>query len=147
MKIKATVKNENVDLPDAEVGGALLTWHERVVKEHADGLITKATAAKILGISPVAVTRLIARGHLRAVYFPKAPDIEGLPIATDDPIWMKMVSALEPVFGQPDGRHWVMPQICYVCLADVRKLWNNADLQKKCRIDWRKVFFSSSKTD
>ncbi|MDA8375604.1 MAG: hypothetical protein M0Z50_00755 [Planctomycetia bacterium] len=129
---------------EVELGAALLAWHEMIVKEYPDGLVTKATVAKMLNISPVAVARLIGRGHLRAAYFPKAPDIEELPVATDDPTWMKLVAALEPVFGRRDGRHWVIPEVCYVSLADVRKMWNDADLQKKCRIDWWNVFLGKS---
>jgi hypothetical protein len=130
---------------ELELGAALLAWHEMMVQQYPDGLVTKATAAKMLGISPVAVARLVARGHLHAVYFPKAPDVEELPIGTDDPTWMKLIAALEPVFGRRDGRHWVIPEVCYVSLADVRKLWQDADLQKKCHINWWKVFFTTSK--
>ena len=124
-----------------ELGAALLAWHELMFKEYPEGLVSKATAAKMLGISPVSVARLAARGHLRVVYFPKAPDVEELPIATDDPTWMKVIAALEPIFGERDGRHWVIPEVCYVSLADVRKMWKDADLQKKCHINWWKVFF------
>ncbi|MHB1767175.1 MAG: hypothetical protein ACYCUV_04910 [Phycisphaerae bacterium] len=136
-------KNEKPS--ELEIGAALLAWNKMVAAEHPEGLVTKATAAKMLGISPVAVSRLVARSHLRAVYFPKVPDVEELPIGTDDPIWMKLMSALERVFGRPDGRRWVIPEICYVCLADVEKLWHDAKLQEKCHINWWKVFFTTSK--
>ena len=61
-----------------------MAWYADAIKQHPDGLVTQAQVAEMLGISRMAVSRLVARGYLQAVYFPAPPDVVGVSIAHDD---------------------------------------------------------------
>lgn len=116
---------------DADVGAAFLAWYAEKLREFPDGLVTQAQAAKMLGIGRMSVNRLVARGYLRAVYFPKAPQIEGFSVDEDDSTWLK----LKAWFGK-----WVakveMPEACFVVFGDVVEMWLKGDAAKKCRLQW-----------
>ena len=120
---------------DEDVGAALMAWYAEALQEYPDGLITQAQAAVILNISRVAVSRLVARGYLRAVYFPKPPDIEGIAIGQDDPTWLKIIGWL----GGPSSDTYAFPKACYVSFGDVVELWKSGEARKKCQRDWNEI--------
>lgn len=118
----------------------MMAWYVQTLAENPEGLVTQAQAAHMLGISRVGISRLVSRGHLRVFYFPKAPDVQGLPIGFDDPTWLKLLGWLEPHLNGKAVKPLVFAQACYVSFADVRRLWQDGDLQKSCEVDWLKVF-------
>lgn len=126
-------------ISEVDTGAAMLAWYEMAIRQYPDGLVTQAQAARMLNVSRTAVSRLVSGGHLRAVYFPKPPDVEGLPVGNDDPIWLKLMAVLDPIMGSKDYRPIVWPEASFVAFADVKRLWEDAELHKKCQLDWRKV--------
>lgn len=123
---------KKVQPTEADAGAAFLEWYAESLKAYPDGLVTQAQAAKMLAIGRMAVSRLITRGYLRAVYFPKPPAVEGFALGEDDPTWLRLVSQ----FG-----HWIanveFPEACYVAFGDVVELWLRGDAAQKCRLTWR----------
>ena len=117
-----------------EIGAAMMAWYDACIKEYPEGLITQAQAAEMLSISRVAVSRLVARGYLRAVYFPKQPDIVGIAVGNDDPVWIKIGAWL----GGCD-QTYAFPKAVFVSFADVKRLWESGDARKKCKRDWREL--------
>ena len=126
-------------LNDADKGAAMLAWYELAIRDYPDGLVTQAQAARMLNISRMAVSRLVSRGHLRAVYFPKPPDVEGLPVGNDDPFWLKLMAVLDRVFGSEYDKPIVWPEASFVAFADVKRLWQGGELDKKCQLNWLEV--------
>jgi predicted DNA-binding transcriptional regulator AlpA len=118
---------------DEDVGAAMMAWYANAIKEFPDGLVSQAQAAQMLGVSRVAVSRLITRGYLEAIYFPKPPDIEGLTVGQDDPTWLKICGWL----GEWDA--YVFPKACYVSFADVVMLWQSGEAKKRCKKDWSEM--------
>ena len=118
---------------DEDVGAAMMAWYAGAIKEHPDGLITQAQASTILGVSRVAVGRLVSRGYLRAVYFPKPPDIVGIAVGQDDPTWLKIVGWL----GDCDT--YAFPKACYVSFGDVVDLWQSGEAKTRCQRDWSEI--------
>lgn len=118
---------------DEDVGGAMMAWYADAIKEHPEGLITQSQASVILGVSRVAVSRLISRGYLRAVYFPKPPDIVGIAVGQDDPTWLKIVGWLG------DCETYAFPKACYVSFGDVLDLWRSGEARDKCKRDWNEI--------
>ena len=129
---------DSVMLNDADKGAAMMAWYELAIRRYPEGLITQAQAAKMLDISRMAVSRLVSRGHLQAVYFPKAPDIEGIPVSNDDPFWLKLMALLDPILGSGYEKKIIWPEASFVSFADVKRLWADAGLAEKCQYDWLK---------
>lgn len=127
------------DKPTKEdIGAAMMAWYAEAIRNYPEGLITQAQAATMLGVSRVAVSRLVSRGYLRAVYFPKPPDIEGIAIGRDDPTLIKVVGWLALAIGERD--HYAFPQACYVSFGDVLDLWESGTAKDKCKRDWNEIF-------
>ncbi len=137
-KVSRMSKEKTISEHDA--GAAMMAWYKQLIRDHPDGLVTQAQAAVMLGISRVAICRLVSRGHLQAFYFPKAPDVEGLPIGRDDPTWLQLMAWLDPVMGKGHRPPLIKAQACYVSFRDVQQLWYRGDLLKRCEVDWLKVF-------
>lgn len=116
----------------------MMAWYADSIKQYPDGLITQAQASVILNVSRVAVSRLVARGELRAVYYPKAPDISGIAIGQDDPTWLKLTGWFSRVLGDPHT--YAFPQACYVSFIDVYYLWQTGQAKEKCKRDWNEIF-------
>ena len=110
-----------------------MAWYADAIKQFPEGLVTQAQAARMLGISRMAVNRLVGRQYLRAVYFPREPEVLEIPIGHDDPTWLKILGWLGKSIGDKD---WVFPTACYVSFADVLKVWRDGNIQKKCKTDW-----------
>ncbi|MBI1348989.1 hypothetical protein GC163_22180 [bacterium] len=119
---------------ESDVGAAFLLWYAEVLQEYPDGLITQAQAAKMLGIGRMAVNRLVSRGYLRAVYFPKAPTVPGVVVGEDDSTWLRLTAWFGKWLNKLD-----MPETCYVAFGDVVELWLRGDTAKKCRLEWREL--------
>jgi hypothetical protein len=122
---------------EEDVGAAMMAWFADCLEQYPDGLITQAQAAVMLGIGRVPVSRLVARGYLRAVYFPKPPDIVGIAIGHDDPTWLKVMARLGWE-GESDP-DYAFPKACYVSFSDVVELWKSGDAKKKCSRDWNEI--------
>lgn len=122
-------KNEKPN--DADAGAAFLVWYREALKAFPDGLVTQAQAAKMLAIGRMAVSRLVARGYLRAVYFPRPPELEGFTPGDDDPTWVQLVAK----FGAWAGR-LEFAEACYVSFADVVELWLRGTSAKRCTLAW-----------
>lgn len=123
---------------EQDVGAALMAWYADCIKQFPEGLVTQSQAAVMLGISRVAVNRLITRGHLRAVYFPKPPDIEGMGFGYDDPTWTKILGWFDN-WADPKA----FPKAVYVSFDDVMRLWKSGTAKEKCRIDWLSVLVNT----
>ncbi|MCE9544158.1 MAG: hypothetical protein K8T25_01340 [Planctomycetia bacterium] len=119
---------------EEDVRAAFIAWYADAIRENPAGLVTQAQAAEMLGLSRMAVSRLVTRGYLRAVYFPKPPDIVGVAVGHDDPTWLKILAWL----GGPDDTY-AFPKACYVLFADVVELWKSGEARKKCKRDWNEV--------
>lgn len=117
-----------------DVGAAMMLWYSEAIRQYPEGLVTQAQAAAMLNISRVAAGRLVSRGYLRAVYFPKPPDISGIAVGHDDPAWLKLLGRLSNLLGDPYT--YAFPQACYVSFGDVLKLWDSGEAKKKCKVDW-----------
>lgn len=122
----------------------MLVWYAEAIREYPEGLITQAQAANMLNISRVAAGRLVSRGYLRAVYFPKPPDISGIAVGQDDPGWLKLLGRLSRVLGDPNT--YAFPQACYVSFADVLKLWESGEAKQKCKRDWNEIMAAALQT-
>ncbi len=120
---------------EEDIGAAMMAWYQESLEKCPDGLVSQAQAATMLGVSRVAVNRLISRGHLRAVYFPKPPDVEGFAVGHDDPFWVKLLGWLG---GEYAG--FTFPKAVYVSFGNVVDLWQAGDVSEKCKMDWKKVF-------
>jgi len=116
-----------------DIGAAMMAWYADAIKDYPEGLITQAQAATMLGISRVAVGRLVARGYLDAVYFPKPPDIEGMAVGQNDPTWLKICGWLE---GSDASS---LPKAAFVSFADVADLWQSGEARTRCKKDWSEI--------
>lgn len=121
----------------------MMAWYAEAIQQFPDGLVSQAQAATMLGVSRVAVSRLVNRGYLRAVYFPKPPDVAGLAVGKDDPTWIKIVGWLGG--GEIPA---TFPKAVYVSFGDVVDLWQSGEVQKKCARDWTAIMgeFGSKET-
>ncbi|MHB1768054.1 MAG: hypothetical protein ACYCUV_09420 [Phycisphaerae bacterium] len=126
-------------LSNIDKGAAMLAWYELAIREYPEGLVTQAQAARMLNISRMAVSRLVSRGHLRAVYFPKPPDVEGLPVGNDDPFWLKLMAVFDRFLGSEYEKPIVWPEASFVAFADVKRLWEGGELDKQCQLNWLEV--------
>lgn len=133
----ARKKPTQEDPTEADIGAAFMAWYADAIADYPDGLITQAQAARILGVSRMGLSRLVARGHLRAVYFPKEPDVVGVSIGKDDPTWLKLIGWMGLGLGL-DGVY-AFPQACYVSFLDVAELWESGEARKKCSRDWNEI--------
>jgi hypothetical protein len=122
-------------ISEKDIGIALIAWYQKALETYPDGLVSQAQAATMLGISRVGVSRLINRGHLRAVYFPKQPDIEGFHVGSDDPFWLQILTWFDP-----DTPASAFPKVIYVSFGDIVDLWQAGDVKDKCKINWKVVF-------
>ena len=118
---------------DEDVGAAMMAWYADAIKAFPTGLVTQAQASTMLGISRVATSRLVSRGYLRVVYFPRPPDIVGIAIGHDDPTWLKIRGWLG------DCETYAFPKACYVSFADVIDLWQSGEARTKCKKDWNEI--------
>ena len=114
-----------------------MAWYSRAIERFPSGLISQAQAAAMLGVTRMTINRLLARGHLRAVYFPRPPNIAGLAVGVDDPTWRRIAEWLG--VRADDPRADEMPKACYVSFADVVRLWRQLDVQDKCTRDWQEI--------
>lgn len=126
-------------LSELDKGAAMLAWYDLAIQQFPDGLVTQAQAARMLNVSRMAVSRLVSRGHLRAVYFPKPPDVEGLPVGNDDPFWLKLMAVLDRFLGSEYEKPIVWPEASFVAFADVKRLWEGGELDKQCQLNWLEV--------
>lgn len=120
---------------DEDIGAAMIAWYQQSLEKYPEGLVSQAQAATMLGISRVSASRLVARGHLNAVYFPKPPDIDGFAVSRDDPFWLKVLDWFDA-----DTAPTAFPKVVYVSFGDVVDLWKSGDVAEKCRINWQYVF-------
>lgn len=74
---------------------------------------------------------------MRAVYFPKEPDVVGVSIAPDDSTWLKISGWLSIKLGDHDT--YGFAKACYVSFDDVVRLWESGDARKKCKRDWNEI--------
>jgi hypothetical protein len=130
--------NDDQQAGSADVGAAMIAWYADCMKEYPRGLVTQAQAASMLGISRMAVSRLVARGYLHAVYFPKPPDIEGIVTGYEDPTWRKILEW----FGSGANASQ-FPKVVYVSFEDVVHLWQSGSTREKCQIDWTSLIFNA----
>ena len=130
---KSGKADKDLSTPE-DIGAAMMAWYAESIKEHPEGLVTQAQASTMLGVSRVAISRLISRGHLRAVYFPKPPDIVGIAVGHDDPTWLKIISWL----GDWD-KTYAFPKAVFVSFGDVVNLWNSGQAKQKCKRDWDEI--------
>ena len=72
----------------------MLAWYAAALRELPGGLVTQAQAATMLAVNRMAVNRLVARGHLRAVWFPRPPDVAAVAVGRDDPQWRTLAERL-----------------------------------------------------
>lgn len=131
-------------LAKEDLGAAMMAWYADAIKQYPEGLVTQAQAAEMLGIGRMAVSRLVARGYLRAVYFPRPPNVVGVTVGHDDPTWLKILGWLD--LGGGDEQIWAFPKACYVAFADVRRLWETGDAKKKCARDWEEILAMAGPT-
>ncbi len=122
---------------EEDIGAAMMAWYAEAIKQYPEGLVTQAQAAKMLGISRMALSRLVGRGYVKAVYFPKPPDIVGVAVGQDDPMWLKIIGWMG------DQHSYAFPTACYVSFADVMELWQSGEARNKCRRDWDKIMVSA----
>ena len=117
----------------ADIAAAMLTWYASALREFPAGLVTQAQAANMLAVNRMAVSRMVAGGHLQAVYFPRPPDIAGVAVGLDDRRWLK----LAPRLGmEPAGDVGRLPKACYVSFADVVRLWRAAPAAEAAKERW-----------
>ncbi len=132
---------KDIAMPTEEdKGTALMVWYETAIRQYPDGLVTQAQAARILNISRMAISRLVSRGHLHAVYFPKPPEVEGIPVGNDDPFWLKLMAVVDKYLSPGSEKPIIWPEASFVSFRDVKQLWADAELHAKCRYDWFKEF-------
>lgn len=127
-----------------DIGAAMMAWYAECLKEYPDGLVSQAQAATMLGVSRMAVSRLVSGGYLRAVYFPKPPGIEGMIVTEEYPMFIRLAERLGMTMG--DAKKYEFPKASYVSFLDVCLLWKSGETKKKCALAWDKllkVVFSS----
>lgn len=124
---------------DRAQGAAFIAWCKETkdMEGFTGGMISRAQAARILGVSQVGVNRLIGRGFIRARHFPKEPDVEQVPVCDDDPFWHRLIGKIATAGGDTKDFAWY--QACYVSLDDVITLWERGNQQEESRMNW-KVF-------
>jgi len=115
----------------------MMAWYARAIRLFPEGLVSQAQAAAMLGVSRTAVRRLVGGRHLRAVYFPRPPDIAGLGVGADDPAWREVAGWLG--IDPDDPRADEMPKACYVSFADVLGLWRRGRARGHCTRDWESI--------
>lgn len=115
----------------------MMAWYAETLARYPDGLVTQAQAAAMLAVSRMAISRLVTRGYLRTVHFPRPPDIEGVAIGQDDPSWLRLAEWLGINPEAADVSDW--PKACYVSFADVVKLWQAGQARARCTRDWERV--------
>jgi hypothetical protein len=134
----AKSRNRGRDLTKREKGAAFIAWYKGALAEFPEGLITRAQAAHILGVSNMAIERLIGRGHIRAVYFPREPGVEQIAVGDDDPFWKRLLGHVGPLVNDPESVQWV--QAVYVAMEDVVTLWERGQQKEESRIDWKTIW-------
>ena len=128
----------------ADIGAAMLTWYAAALRELPGGLVTQAQAATMLAVNRMAVSRLVARGHLRAVYFPRPPDVAGVAAGRDEPKWVRLAERLGI---DPATDIGPLPKACYVSFADVVSLWRAAPAQRALRRSWQEALMEAGLTE
>jgi hypothetical protein len=131
--------SENDALNTRAQGAAFIAWCKETkdMEGFTGGMISRAQAARVLGISQVGINRLIGRGFIRARHFPKEPDVEQVPVCDDDPFWHRLIGKIATAGG--DTKEFAWYQACYVSLDDVLKLWEQGNQQEVSKMNW-KVF-------
>ena len=126
-------------LSDHEQGAAFIAWYKdtMALDGFSGGMITRAQAARILGVSQMAVNRLVGRGFLRARHFPKDPDIESIPVGIDDPFYHRLIATVSDLVGEGHDIDWY--EACYVSLDDVVVLWERNEQREKSRLNWKRL--------
>lgn len=128
-----------------DIGAAMMVWYADAIRQYPEGLVTQSQASTMLNVSRMSVSRLVARGYLKAVYFPQPPEVEGFAVGKDDSFLFKLFMGIGVPLGEGSMKDF--PDACYVSFGDVRKLWQDNDLQKKCKVDWVKAFKEALKPD
>ncbi|MDA1055127.1 MAG: hypothetical protein O3C40_32295 [Planctomycetota bacterium] len=94
----------------------------------------------MLGLSRMAVSRLVTRGELRAVYFPEGsddpeqPDYVGAAVGQDDPLWLKLVASISDW-----DKTYSFPKAVYVSFGDVVRLWKQGSAKEKCKRELQEI--------
>ena len=115
----------------------MMAWYAEAIRRFPHGLVSQAQAAAMLNVSRMTVSRLVARGYLRAVHFPHPPDLAGLSVGRDDPTWRRVAGWLGL---NPDEPHLpAMPKACYVSFADVVRLWQRGRSAGRCTRPWTEI--------
>ncbi len=122
----------------------MLVWYAEAARAFREGLVTQAQAATMLAVNRMAASRLVARGHLRALYFPRPPDVAGVAVGRDDPTWQRIARQLAL---DPDADVRALPKACYVSFADVVRLWQAAPAGRECREAWREALLAAGLTE
>ena len=121
----------------ADVGAAMMAWYAEAIRRHPAGLVSQAQAAAMLAVTRMSVTRLVARGYLRAVHFPRPPDVAGLSVGRDDPTWRTLARWLGIDPDAADAA--ALPKACYVAFSDVVKLWHAGQAGQEFSRNWEEV--------
>jgi hypothetical protein len=130
---------------DEDVGAMFLAWFAKAVESFPDGLVTQAQASVMLGISRMAVSRLVTRGELRAVFFPEETDdpenpaFIGVAVGQDDPLWLKLVASISDW-----DKTYAYPKAVYVSFEDVMRLWKQGTAKEKCKPELREIIAALS---
>lgn len=125
---------------EADAGAAMLVWYAKAIGQFPEGLVSQAQAAVMLGISRMAVSRLVTRGELRAVYFPEVsddperPEYVGVAVGPDDPMWLRLVASISDW-----DKTYSLPKAAFVAFGDVVRLWKRGDAKERCKPDWNEV--------
>ncbi|KPK84861.1 MAG: hypothetical protein AMJ81_04680 [Phycisphaerae bacterium SM23_33] len=115
----------------------MMVWYARALRRHPAGLVSQAQAAAMLAVSRMTISRLVAGGHLRAVHFPRPPDIAGLAVGRRDPEWLRLAAWLgvDPEEADVAG----FSKACYVSFADVLRLWRSSRAADESRRHWEDI--------
>jgi len=111
----------------------MLVWYASALREFPAGLVTQAQAARMLDVNRMAISRMVAAGHLQAVHFPRPPDIAGVAVGRDDRRWLRLAAVLGL---DPGGDVGDLPGACYVSFADVVRLWRVAPAKDAAKGSW-----------
>lgn len=122
---------------EQDIGAAMMAWYAQALRRHPGGLVSQAQAARMLGIGRMAMSRLVARGHVRAVHFPGPAVIAGVPVGRRDPGWLRVAAWLGVDPAEADVTEF--PKACYVAFADVVGLWHSSQAGGKCTRDWEAI--------
>ena len=98
----------------------------------------------MLAVNRMAVNRLVARGHLRAVWFPRPPDVAAVAVGRDDPQWRTLAERLGI---DPAADVAGLPKACYVSFADVVRLWRAAPARRAVRRSWHTALMEAGLTE